>query len=151
DPDTGHGAPTERPSSLERIATHLANDEAAPLLHTVDPWLADSAPLAVTASLADLAAATETATAALRAGPADVSRPLADAERRHDSLLARRRVTEDRLAAATANPTCSRAGRSHPVVERHPRTLAAIDRELAAASRRITDLRAQDAAHRSFI
>ena len=150
DPATGHGAPAERPSSLERIADRLAADEAAPLLHAIDPWLARSAPIATAVSLADLAAAAGQTKAVLGAGPPDVTRQLAAEEHRQARLLARRRLTVDRLAdALRGTGRRSRAGQRN--LEWHRRVLRAIDGQLAATERRIAGLQSTEAARRAFV
>jgi hypothetical protein len=153
DPEVGHGPPDERPSSLERIAHHLAADEPAPLLHEIDPHLARSAPLAGAATLGQLEEATAAVRAILAGGPPDVSDRLAVEERRHGVLLARRRVTEDRLADALVRVGSRLGGASASLrherqAERHRRVLRAIDGQLEVTARRIADLRAQ-AAHRA--
>ncbi|MEW6474291.1 MAG: MobF family relaxase [Actinomycetota bacterium] len=150
DPHTGHGSPAERPTSLERIAERLAADEPAPILHAIDPWLARSAPLAAGASLADLAATAEETNAVLRSGPPDVSHQLAAQEHRQARLLARRRVAEDRLAAALS-AAGARRGSTSQAVEAQRRVVHAIDGQLAAITRRIASLQAADAARQAFV
>lgn len=154
--DTSHGPPDERPSSLECIAQHLAADEPDPLLHQMDPYLAHSAPLAGAASLAQLDGVAAAVRETLASGPPDVSRRLADEERRHSVLLARRRLTQDRLADALARVGSGLGGASAALrherdVERHRRVLRAIDGQLDLTAGRISDLRAQTAERAAFL
>jgi hypothetical protein len=158
DSPTGHGPPSERPSSLERIAQRLAADQPAALLHEVDPHLSRSAPLAAAATLGELDAAAHTVQATIVAGPADVTRQLSDAEHRHTSLLARRRITADRLieaesrrgprvGAAAGDP----AGRHAREIDRYRRVLEAIDRQLELTAHRISESRGAAAARARFV
>lgn len=152
DPDVSHGPPGERMTSMERIARRLAAEEPEPLLHDRNPHLTGSAPLAGATTLADLHLAADNLAASLRSGPPDVGGRLTEEERREAVLLARRRVTQDRLTDVLSTPSgLAAAARREQLVERYRRTLRAIDGQLAAAVTRIHELRVATRARAVFV
>jgi hypothetical protein len=154
DPDLSHGPPDERPSSLEVIAERLAAQQPEPLLHEIDPWVADAGPLASATSLRRLHHALARADEILAAAPPDVGRRIAGAERRQQDLMARRRVVTDRLAAlAEDSPTRHGGSRRRTADEdgRLRRELGAVDSELAVVAGRLGWLRRRDAERSAYL
>lgn len=126
DADATHDIPGNvADRQLDHLASQLSAHEPEALIHEVDPRVSQAAALAATANLGELEARLAGVERRIAAGPPDVSRRLAGAERRHSDLLARRRVLLTHLDA-TATP---------------PGELRLLDEQLGALDRRVEDLR----------
>lgn len=120
---------------LDAVAARLAADEAAPLIHEIDPRSAAAGQLAATSTLRELEGRLAGVERRLADAPSDVSRRIAGAERRRDELTARRRVEHDKLGSTSSDRRRGRdlSGELHR-----------LDEQLGALEGRLVGLRVAD-------
>lgn len=87
-----------RDRDLDDLAARLTAHAPEPLLHEVDPRVAEAGRLATTSTLCELEARLDGVERRLTQAPPDVSRRITGAERRIDELTTRRRTLGNRLA-----------------------------------------------------